>query len=73
MLATAPLWERIVVLAPVLIVGVGLVAGVFILLGRAFAQSVRESGHKRAILAGLALVVAAVVVMTYLGVNLPRE
>ena len=73
MLAAAPLWERIVVLAPVIIVGVGLVAGVFILLGRAFAQSVRESGHKRAILAGLGLVVAAVVVLTYLGVNLPRE
>jgi len=73
MLATAPLWERIIVLAPVIIVGLGLVAGVFILLGRAFAQSLRESGHKRAILAGLALVVAAVVVLTYLGVNLPRE
>jgi hypothetical protein len=73
MLATAPLWERIVVLAPVIIVGVGLIVGVFILLGRAFAQSLRESGHKRAILAGLGLVVAAVVVLTYLGVNLPRE
>jgi uncharacterized membrane protein len=72
-LATVPLWERIIVLAPVIIVGVGLVAGVFILLGRAFAQSLRESGHKRAILAGLGLVVAAVVVLTYLGVNLPRE
>jgi uncharacterized membrane protein len=74
MLATAPpLWERVVVLAPVIVVGVGLVAGVAILLGRAFAQSLRESGHKIAILAALGIVVAAVVVLTYLGVELPRE
>jgi hypothetical protein len=72
-LASAPRWERIVVLAPVLVIGVGLVVGTVILLGRAFAQSVRESGHKRAIFAGLVVVVAAVVVLTYLGVNLPRE
>jgi predicted MFS family arabinose efflux permease len=73
MVASTPLWERIVVLAPAIVIGVGLVVGVAILLGRAFAQSVRESEHKRAIFAGLVLLVVAVVVLTYLGVNLPRE
>jgi threonine/homoserine/homoserine lactone efflux protein len=73
MLASAPRWQQILVLAPVIVVGAGLVLGVVILLGRAFAQTLRESGHKRAILAGLAAVVAAVVVLTYLGVELPKE
>jgi len=73
MLGTPPLWQRLIVLAPVIVIGVGIVAGVALLLGRAFAQSVRESGHKRAILAGLAVLVGAVAVLTYLGVELPRE
>jgi hypothetical protein len=71
--ASAPLWQRLVVLAPAIVIGAGLVAGSFILLGKAFAQSVRESGHKRAILAGMVVLLAAVVVLTYLGVKLPRE
>jgi uncharacterized membrane protein len=73
MLATPPLWQRLIVLAPVIVIGVGIVAGVALLLGRAFAQSVRDSGHKRAIIAGLVALVGAVVVLTYLGVELPRE
>ncbi len=73
MVASAPLWQRLVVLAPAIVIGAGLVAGSFILLGKAFAQSVRESGHKRAILAGMVVLLAAVVVLTYLGVKLPRE
>ena len=60
-------------LAPAFVVGAGLIAGVLILLGRALAQSIRESGHTRLILVGLAGVVAAVVVLTYLGVSLPKE
>jgi hypothetical protein len=73
MVASAPHWQRLVVLAPVFVVGAGLVLGVLILLGRAFANSVRESGHKRAIVAGLVVLAGAVVVLTYLGVQLPRE
>jgi hypothetical protein len=65
--------ERLVVLLPALIVGAGLVLGVLILLGRAFAVSVRESGHPRLIAAGLAGLVGVVVLLTYLGVELPRE
>jgi hypothetical protein len=65
--------ERLVVLLPAFVVGAGLVAGVLILLGRAFAATVRESGHPRWIVAALVGVAGAVVLLTYLGVELPRE
>jgi hypothetical protein len=66
-------WERFVIWLPALVVGVGLLGGVLILLGRAFAASVRESGHPRWILGGLVALVGLVVVLTWLGVDLPRE
>ncbi|HST13745.1 MAG TPA: hypothetical protein VLJ44_02700 [Gaiellaceae bacterium] len=65
--------ERWVVLLPALVVGAGLVAGVLILLGRAFAVTVRESGHPRLIYVGLLGLAAAIVLLTYLGIELPRE
>jgi hypothetical protein len=58
---------------PAAIVGAGLVGAVFILLGRAFAASVRESGHPRLIIGGLLAVAGLIVLLTYLGVSLPRE
>jgi len=61
------------VLAPVFVVGAGLVGAVLILLGRAFASSVRESGHAWLIVVGLVVLAGLVVVLTYLGVELPRE
>lgn len=64
---------RYVVLVPALIVGLGLVAGIFILLGRAFAETVRESGHPRWLIGGAVALLIAILVMTYLGVELPRE
>ena len=60
-------------LLPALVIGAGLVAGVLILLGRAFAVTVRESGHPRLIVAGLVGLAGAIVILTYLGVELPRE
>ena len=60
-------------LAPAVVVGLGLVAGVLILLGRAFASSVRESGHPRLIFVALAGLAGLVAILTYLGVELPRE
>jgi hypothetical protein len=72
-LLVATSWQRLVILLPALIVGVGLVGAVLILLGRAFAASVRESGHPRLIAGGLVALAVAVVVLTYLGVELPRE
>ncbi len=60
-------------LLPALVVGAGLVAGVLILLGRAFVVTVRECGHPRLIYLGLLGLAAAIVVLTYLGIELPRE
>jgi len=66
-------WEHLVLWLPAAIVGAGLVGAVFILLGRAFAASVRESGHPRLIIGGLVALVALIVLLTYLGVSLPKE
>ena len=73
MLAATPDWQRYVVLAPAIVIGIGLVAGVLILLGRAFADSVRGSGHVRLVYGGLVGLAVVVGVLTYLGVELPRE
>ena len=73
MLATEPLWQRMIILAPALVIGIGLIAAVLILLGRAFVETVRESGHQRLIYAGLAVLAVFIGVLTYLGVELPRE
>jgi hypothetical protein len=66
-------WQRWVVLAPAFVVGIGLIIAVLILLGRALSQSIRESGHARAILFGLGGITVLVVVLTYFGVSLPKE
>jgi len=73
MLAATPLWQRLVVLLPALLIGGGIVIGALILLGRALAHSVRTSGHQRLIYAGFVALVGVVAVLTYLGVELPRE
>lgn len=66
-------WERLVVLLPALVVGAGLVLAVLILLGRAFTDSMRDWGHPRLLVAGGVALLVVVVVLTYLGVSLPRE
>jgi hypothetical protein len=66
-------WEHLVLWLPAAIVGAGLVGAVFILLGRAFADSVRESGHPRLIVGGLVALAGVIVLLTYLGVSLPKE
>jgi NO-binding membrane sensor protein with MHYT domain len=65
--------ERAIVWLPALVVGLGLLGAVGILLARAFAATVRESRHPRWVLGGLVALVGAVVVLTWLGVQLPRE
>jgi threonine/homoserine/homoserine lactone efflux protein len=72
-LATTPYWQRLAVLVPVFVVGIGLIIGVMILLARAFAQFIRESEHKNWIYVGCAITVVAVVILTYLGIKLPNE
>jgi hypothetical protein len=66
-------FERAIVWLPAIVVGLGLLGAVGILLGRAFAATVRESQHPRWILGGLAALVGAIMVLTWLGVELPRE
>ncbi|HEV2591659.1 MAG TPA: hypothetical protein VGU02_07175 [Gaiellaceae bacterium] len=58
---------------PALVVGAGMVLAVLILLGRALADSVRDWGHPRLLAAGAVALLAVVVLLTYLGVSLPRE
>jgi hypothetical protein len=72
-LLAASSFSRFVILLPALIVGGGLVLAVLILLGRAFAETVRESSHPRLIIAGLVALTGAIVLLTWLGVDLPRE
>jgi hypothetical protein len=73
LLAVASNWVRFVILLPALVIGTGLVGAVLILLGRAFATTVRESGHPRIVIGGLVALAAAIVLLTWLGVSLPRE
>ncbi len=79
LLALATAWafeislERALVLAPVLVAAAGLVAAVGVLLVRAAIVSVRESGHPRLVVAVMAGLTALAVVLTILGVELPRE
>ena len=73
MLVQATDWQRFLYLAPVFVIGIGLIAAVLILLGRAFADSIRGVKHKNVLWAGAIAMVVAVVVLTYLGVSLPKE
>ncbi len=73
MLVQATDWQRFLYLAPVFVIGIGLIAAVLILLGRAFADSIRDVKHKNVLWVGAIAMVVAVVVLTYLGVSLPKE
>ena len=66
-------WERLVVLAPVFVIGAGLVLAVLILLVRAFIDSVQDVKHKQYLWIGAGALVALVVLLTYFGVELPKE
>jgi hypothetical protein len=73
MLAAAEGWQRVLILAPAIVIGAGLVAAVLILLVRAFLDSIRDMKHKRLVWVGAAALVGVVVLLTYLGVQLPKE
>ncbi len=65
--------ERAILLAPALVIGAALLAAVGLLLGRAAAHSIRESGHPRLVVGILAGTLVLAVLLTVLGVELPRE
>ncbi|MGH2934453.1 MAG: hypothetical protein ACRDL2_08065 [Gaiellaceae bacterium] len=63
----------IAILAPVVVVAVGALVGLLMLWGKVAAQQLRESRRPRLVLALWVLGIALLVVLSYLGVKLPRE
>lgn len=66
-------FQRAILLAPVLVIGVGALAGLVVFWGRVGWDSFRRSRHRRAIAIGSAVVLAILVVLSILGVKLPHE
>jgi hypothetical protein len=65
--------ERVLLLAPALVIGTGLVLGVLILLGRAAAESIRSLERPRLVLAVTVAGIALLAVLSLIGIELPRE
>ena len=76
-LATAWLFDvsvgHVVLLAPVVVLVAAAIAGLGVFWARAAADSIRGSTHPRLILGAIAAVLVVGVVLTVLGVELPRE
>ena len=65
--------ERAVYLAPVIVVGFAAVAGLLILWGKVALQGLRETKRPRLVLAIWVAGIALLVLLSVLGVELPRE
>ena len=65
--------EKAVYLAPVIVVGFAAAAGLLILWGKVALQALRESKRPRLVLALWVLGIGLLVLLSVLGVNLPRE
>jgi NADH:ubiquinone oxidoreductase subunit 6 (subunit J) len=65
--------ERAVYLAPVIVVAVAALIGLLILWGKVAVQSLRESKRPRLVLGLWVGGIALLVVLSVLGVQLPRE
>ena len=66
-------FQRAILLAPVLVIGVAAAAGLVVFWGRVGWESFRRSRHQRLIAVGSVVVVVLLVVLTILGVKLPHE
>jgi hypothetical protein len=66
-------FERAVLLAPVLVIGLAAIAGLVVFWGRVGWESLRRSRHPRLIAAAALGFFMLLVGLTLLGVNLPRE
>ena len=65
--------SHVTLLAPVVVLVAAAVAGLGVFWYRAAADSLRQSRHPRLILGAAAAVVVLGIVLTVLGVELPRE
>ena len=66
-------FERAILLAPVLVIGLAAVAGLVVFWGRVGWDSLRRSRHPWLIAGAASAFVALLVVLTLLGVKLPHE
>jgi hypothetical protein len=66
-------FERAILLAPVLVIGLAAVAGLLVFWSRVGWESLRRTRHPRLVVAGAVAFVLLLVGLTLLGVNLPRE
>lgn len=71
--ATDLSFQRAALLAPVLVIGVGAIAGLVLFWGRIGWDSLRRSQHPRLYVGAGVVFVAVLVALTLLGVNLPHE
>ena len=66
-------FQRAILLAPLLVVGLAAAAGLAVFWGRVGWESLRTSRRPRLILAASVALVAVLVLLTLLGVKLPHE
>jgi hypothetical protein len=66
-------FERAILLAPVLVIGLAAVAGLVVFWSRVGWDSLRRLRHPRLVLAAAVAFVLLLVGLTILGVQLPRE
>ena len=66
-------FERVILLAPVLVIGLAAVAGMVVFWSRVGWDSLRRTRHPRLVVAAAVAFVALLVGLTLLGVDLPRE
>ena len=66
-------FERAILLAPVLVIGLAAVAGLVVFWGRVAWESLSSTRHPRLLVAGATAFVLLLVALTLLGVNLPHE
>jgi hypothetical protein len=66
-------FQRAALLAPVLVIGVGALAGLVIFWGRTGWESLSRSRHPRLLVAGALAFIGLLVLLTLLGVDLPHE
>jgi hypothetical protein len=66
-------FQRAVLLAPVLVIGLGALAGLIVFWGRVGWESFRRARHPRLVAATALAFVLLLIGLTLLGVQLPRE